>query len=214
MDVARYGGWATPAYTEAKVLENYGRRFRVTFPNEELPAGRPLRTSPLYEAQRAAGAVFGAAWGLEYPLWFAPAGELAEEEVTFRRSNAHGPVGAEVQAVRGGVGLIETTSYAKYEFTGPGAEAFLDRMLAGRMPGQGRMALSPMLNQNGKLIGDFIVARLDPARFHVFGSGPAEDYHLRWWEAHLPPSGVAVRPLREVAGLSIAGPSAVPCWLP
>ena len=44
MDVARYGDWATLAYTNAKVRENYSRRFRITFPNEELPAaGRCTR---------------------------------------------------------------------------------------------------------------------------------------------------------------------------
>lgn len=209
MDVARYGDWATPAYTQAKVRENYGRRFRVTFPNEELPAARPLRTSPLYDRHKANGAVFGAAWGLEYPLWFAPEGTPAVEEVTFHRSNAHGPIGEEVRAVRTGVGIIETTGYARYEFSGPGADAFLDRVLANRLPEVGRIALAPMLNDGGKLIGDFTVARLAADIFHVFGSGPAEDYHCRWWETHMPDTGVVLRPLRDtVAGVSIAGPHA------
>ena len=209
MDVARYGDWATPGYTNAKVRENYGRRFRVTFPNEELPAGRPLRISTLYDRQKAKGAVFGAAWGLEYPLWFAPDGMEPVEDVTFRRSNAHGPVGEEVRAVREAVGVIETTGYAKYAFTGPGAEVFLNHVLANRMPEIGRIVLAPMLNANGKLIGDFTVARLDAETFHVFGTGAAEDYHCRWWEAHMPESGVTLHRLRDtIAGLSIAGPHA------
>ena len=207
MDVARYGDWTTMAYTNAKVRENYGRRFRVTFPNEELPAARPLRTTPIYPQLKAAGAVFGAAWGLEYPLWYGEPGTSPVEEISFRRSNAHVPVGSECAAVRTGVGLIETTGYAKYEFSGPGAEAFLSRVLANRMPETGRVALAPMLNPNGKLIGDFTVARLSDELFHVFGSGGAEDYHLRWWEAHAPTGGVAIRSLRSgMTGLSIAGP--------
>ena len=209
MDVARYGDWATPAYTAAKVTENYGRRFRVTFPNEELPAARPLRTSPLYDRHKAKGAVFGAAWGLEYPLWFAPAGTAPVEEVTFRRSNAHGPVGDEVRAVRESVGLIETTGYARYEFAGPGAEAFLNHVLANRMPERDRIVLAPMLNERGKLIGDFTVARLGAEQFHVFGTGGAEDYHSRWWEAHMPATGVTFTPLRDrLGGVAIAGPHA------
>jgi dimethylglycine dehydrogenase len=209
MDVARFGDWAGRAYTNAKVRENYGRRFRVTFPNEELPAARPLRTSPLYETMQAAGAVFGAAFGLEQPLWFAPKGTVPVEEVTFRRSNAHGPVGEECRAVRTGVGLIETSGYAKYEVAGAQAEAFLNRVLAGRMPPAGRIVLTPMLNAQGKLIGDFTVARLSPDVFHVFGSGPAEQYHMRWWESHAPATGVAIRSLRSaLMGLSIAGPAA------
>jgi dimethylglycine dehydrogenase len=207
MDVARFGDWATPSYTNAKVRENYSRRFRIRFPNEELPAARPLRTTPIYERLEARGALFGASFGLEHALWFAPEGTSREEEVTFRRSNAHGTVGAECRAVREKVGLIEVANYAKYEVTGPGAEAFLARLLAGRMPGTGRIALNPMLNDRGMLIGDFTLARLGPDRFCLFGSGIAEEYHLRWFEQYLPKSGVALRSLRsELLGLAIAGP--------
>jgi dimethylglycine dehydrogenase len=209
MDVARFGDWATRAYTNTKVRENYGRRFRVTFPNEQLPAARPLRTSPLYDRMATAGAVFGVSFGLEQPLWFAPPGTEAVEQVTFRRSNAHLPVGEECRAVRSAVGLIETSGYAKYEFSGPRAEDFLNRVLAGRMPEVGRIALTPMLNEAGRLIGDFTVARLSPDMFYVFGSGAAEEYHMRWWEAHAPASGVTIRSHRAtLMGLAIAGPRA------
>src|SRR5262249_49450275 len=130
-------------------------------------------------------------------------------DVTFRRSNAHGPVGEECRAVRGGVGLMETSTYSKYEVTGAGAEAWLSRLLVNRMPETGRIVLAPMLNPNGKLIGDFTVAKLSPERFFVFGSGIAEDSHMRWFEAQLPDSGVAIRSLRsEITGFSIAGPRA------
>jgi dimethylglycine dehydrogenase len=207
MDVARYGDWATLAYTNAKVRENYSRRFRIRFPNEELPAARPLRTTPVYDRLKAKSAVFGVGYGLEYPLWFAPEGMEPAEEVTFKRSNAHGPVGEECQAVRNAVGLIETSSFAKYEVTGPDAEGWLSHLLANRMPRQGRVVLTPMLNPDGKLIGDFTVAKAGPERFYLFGSGPAEDYHMRWFEAHLPERGVAVRSLRsEILGFSVAGP--------
>ncbi len=208
MDVARYGDWATLAYTNAKVRENYGRRFRVTFPNEELTAGRPLRTSPLYDRMKVANAVFGASFGLEYPLWYAPPGTDAVEEITFHRSNAHAHVADECRAVRTGVGMIETSGYAKYEVVGPGAEEFLSYVLANRMPPVGRIVLAPMLNHNGKLIGDFTVARVNADTFHVFGSGPAEHYHMRWWESLLPATGVTIRSLRStLMGLSIAGPN-------
>ena len=89
MDVARFGDWATMAYTNAKVRENYSRRFRIRFPNEELPAARPLRMTPVYDRLKAQGAVFGAAFGLEHALWFAPPGVEPVEDVTYRRSNAH-----------------------------------------------------------------------------------------------------------------------------
>jgi len=207
MDVARFGDWATMAYTNAKVRENYSRRFRIRFPNEELPAARPLRMTPLYDRLKTKGAVFGAAFGLEHALWFAPAGTEPREDITYHRSNAHGPVGEECRAVRNGVGLLETSNFAKYEVTGPGAGAWLEQILANRLPREGWLTLSPMLNDEGKLIGDFTIANAGRGRFFVFGSGIAEQYHLRWFEAHLPPSGVALRALRtELLGIGIAGP--------
>jgi dimethylglycine dehydrogenase len=209
MDVARYGSWANMAYTDAKVRENYGRRFRITFPNEELTAARPLRTSPLYDRFKAMGACFGASFGLEQALWFARNGEAPVENVTFRRSNAHPIVAEECRAVRQGVGLIEVSGYAKYEVTGAGAETWLSELLANRIPDSGRIALTPMLNDNGKLIGDFTVAKAGDERFYIFGSGAAEEYHLRWFASRLPDNGVRVRPLTsELCGLSIAGPKA------
>ncbi|TMH51481.1 MAG: FAD-dependent oxidoreductase [Betaproteobacteria bacterium] len=207
MDVARFGDWATMAYTNAKVRENYSRRFRIRFPNEELPAARPLRMTPVYDRLKARGAIFGAAYGLEHALWFAPKGTEAREDVTYRRSNAHGPVGDECRAVRNAVGLSEISSFAKYEVTGPGAGAWLERILANKLPREGRLTLSPMLNDNGRLIGDFTVGNAGRDRFFVFGSGIAEQYHMRWFEAHPPPTGAAIRSLRtELLGLGIAGP--------
>jgi dimethylglycine dehydrogenase len=207
MDVARFGDWTTMAYTNAKVRENYSRRFRIRFPNEELPAARPLRMSPVYDRLKAKGAVFGAGFGLEHALWFAPEGIEPIEEVTFRRSNAHPHVAAECRAVRDAVGLLEISSYAKYEMRGPQAEAWIGELFANRVPRVGRILLSPMLSQQGKVIGDFTVARTGAESFLILGSGVAEDYHMRWFEAHVPNAGLVLRSLRtELLGFAIAGP--------
>ncbi|MFL5115445.1 MAG: FAD-dependent oxidoreductase [Microvirga sp.] len=208
MDVARYGDWTTMAYTNAKVRENYSRRFRVRFPGEELPAGRPLRTTPVFDALDREGAVFGAAYGLEHALWYARDGAAREEAWSFRRNNAFAAVARECRAVREGVGLMEISTYAKYDVTGPKAEEFLDHILANRLPKEGRITLSPMLGENGRLLGDFTVARLADERFFVIGSGIAEAYHMRWFERFLP-DGAAIRAYgTDLVGLSIAGPRA------
>ncbi len=208
MDVSRYGDFATLAYTNAKVRENYSRRFSIRYPNEELPAARPLLTTPIYDRLKAAGAVFGASYGLETPLWFAPEG--VKDAFSWRRSTDFETVGAEARAVREGVGLMETSGFAKYAITGEGAEAWLDRLLACRIPQVGRMTLAPMLKDDGKLIGDFTLAKLGEEDFLLIGSGIAEDYHMRWFEAHLPEDGsVSLKALKlELVGLSIAGPKA------
>ena len=207
MDVARFGAFASPKYTSIKVPENYSRRFRLTYPNEELPAARPLRRSPIYDKLKAAGACLGANYGLENALWFAPPGMEPTETPTYRRSEAFPVVRAECQAVRGAVGLYETTNYGKYEVTGHGARAWLDRVLASRLPRAGRLALAPMLNPAGRIVGDLTIACLADNRFLIFGSGFAEEFHLRWfWQAD-PPPDVFVRSLASTMnGVSIAGP--------
>ena len=207
MDVARFGTFATPKYTALKVPENYSRRFRLAYPNEELPAARPVRRSPIYDRLIAAGAVMGANFGLEHALWFAPAGMAPAETPTYRRSEAFPVVRAECQAVRRGVALYETTNYGKYEVTGHGARAWLDRVFASRLPLPGRLALAPMLNPAGRIVGDLSIACLAEDRFLVVGSGFAEEFHLRWFWLSEPPADVFVRSVAStLTGVSIAGP--------
>jgi dimethylglycine dehydrogenase len=210
MDVARFGEWATLGYTNAKVRENYSRRFRIRFPNEELPAARPNQTTALYDRMIAQGAVMGDSWGLETPLWFAPEGVEPKDIVSFRRSNDFEHVKAECLAVRNGVGVTEIANFAKYSINGPGAEAFLSRLMANRMPKAGRIVLTPMLNESGRLIGDFTIAKAGDDRFFMWGSSQAQIYHMRWFERHLPADGsVTIKPLgMSLVGLSIAGPKA------
>nr|WP_295462197.1 FAD-dependent oxidoreductase [Mesorhizobium sp.] len=208
MDVARYGDWATMAYTNAKVRENYSRRFSIRFPNEELPAGRGLKTVPIHDLLAAKGAQFGASFGLEVPLWYAPEG--VRDEFSWRRSSDFVHVGAEAKRVRESVGLSDISVFAKYKVTGAGAEAWLDRMLACRLPKEGRMTLAPMLKEDGKLIGDFTLANLGGGEWLVAGSGVAEEYHLRWFEQHLPEDGSATIAAQgmKLVGLGLAGPNA------
>lgn len=233
MDIARYGDWANMAYTNAKVRENYGRRFRIQFPNEFLPEGRPLQTSPIYDKLCGHNAVWGDGYGLESALWFQEDGKEPVEDVTFARSNAWDQVRAETQAVRAGVGMMETTGFAKFEFSGPGARDYLNRLFTNTIPKAGRMVLAPMVNEGGKLIGDLTVACLGAAsglaegpsatitggatgnvdhaeRFVVFGSGVAERYYERWFDQHLPDDGSVSYTTHswQICGLSIAGPDA------
>lgn len=207
MDVARYGDWTTLAYTNAKVRENYSRRFRIRFPNEELTAARPLRTTPVYEQLRARHAVFGDYCGLEHPLWFAPSAAEAEDRFSFRRSNAHPHVAAECKAVAEAVGLLEISNYGKFEITGKGSAAWLSSIMANKLPNIGRITLTPMLDEKGKLIGDFTICRIGEEHFLLIGTYAAEVYYLRWFERHAPAAGVQVRPCAmQYVGLSIAGP--------
>jgi dimethylglycine dehydrogenase len=209
MDVARMGDYCTRPYTRIKVRENYQRRFAISYPNEELPAGRPLQTTPAYGLWQAQRAVFGAAYGMEHVNYFAAEGEPLCETPTFRRSNAFATVGEECRAVRTAVGINEIHNFAKYDVSGPEAESWLNSITANRMPAEGRIALTPMLNPRGRLIGDFTVAKLGPERFQATASFGAQAYHMRWFLAHLPKQGVTLRNVsQERIGFQIAGPKA------
>ena len=195
MDVARYGDWATLAYTNAKVRENYSRRFRIRFPNEELPAARPLRTTPIYAPLAAEHAVFGDYCGLEHPLWFAPTAAQAQRGHHLPSLQRSSHVAAECRAVREGVGLLEISNYGKFEVTGPGTEEWLSYVMANRVPKVGRIALTPMLNERGKLIGDFTLCR-------VVLAARVPHLHLRCGSA-LPALVRAARAAGERAGASL-----------
>jgi len=208
MDVARFGRWTTPGYTVPKVIENYQNRFSVSYPNEELPAARPNRTTPMYDIWDSMGAVFGQTYGLEVVNYFAPKGEARYETPSFRRSNAFDATGEEVRAVRGGVGINEVHNFGKFRVTGPGARAWLDRVMAGRMPQQGRLSLTPMLAPSGRLMGDFTVSCLGPEEFQLTASYGAQDQHLRWFMDHMDDE-VEVRNISDDwTGFQIAGPKA------
>ena len=186
MDVARFGDWATPDWGTVKSTENYERRFVMTFPNETLPKGRLQKTTALYDRLIAKGARMDQSFGLEHALWFADGPEDAHEDPTFERNRSHEYVAREVKAVQEAVGGIEIANFSKHEFRGPGARAYLDRVLAGHVPKQGRLSLTPMLTEKGRLYGDLTVGCLAENHFMLFGSGAMQEAHRRWFEADLP----------------------------
>ncbi|HVW69887.1 MAG TPA: FAD-dependent oxidoreductase [Steroidobacteraceae bacterium] len=209
MDVARFGDYANRAYVLEKTRENYQRRFILSCPNEELPAARPMRTTPLYDRLVARGAVFGTAAGWEVPLWFADDPASAHEVPSFRRSNAFGSIQAECRAVRESAGLWETSVYCKIEVSGPDATPWLDGIVANRLPAVGRVSLGPLLTPRGRILGDVTVAHLVENRFLLIGSPVAESLYLRWLTSRVGSSRVSVSSrTHSLSGLSLTGPSA------
>ena len=205
MDVARFGSFAeNREYIRQMTGQFYSRRFVMTYPNEQLWAGRPLKMAPAYDAMTDAGAYWGSSYGLEIPIYFAPAG--FEETPTLRRSNAFDIVGEECRGVRSGVGILDITSFSRYEVTGPGAEAWLDRMIAGRLPQPGRIKLAPMLSGDGRLKGDLTLFNWGDGTWWLLGSYYLRAWHMRWFDRHLA-DGVVVRDISDgVVGFSLSGP--------
>ncbi len=210
MDIARFGqGIITPGYTLPKVIENYQKRFSVSYPNEELPAGRPFRTTPMYDIFSDMGAVWGQQYGLEVANYFAREdGEPTYETPSFRRSDAFAVTAREVKAVREAVGINEVQNFGKYAVTGPNARAWLDRIMAGRIPKAGRLSLTPMLSPKGRLIGDFTVSCLGENEFQVTASYGSQAFHTRWFDRNLE-EGVRYENISDRrTGFQIAGPKA------
>ena len=206
MDVARYGRFAeNKQYIKETTGQFYSRRFVMTYPNEQLPAGRNIKTSPAYDAMTEAGAKWGQSWDLEVPLYFAPKG--FEETPTLKRSNAFPIVAEECKAVRERVGLLDITGFSRYEVTGPNAEAWLDRIMASKLPAPGRARLAPMLAEDGRLKGDLTIFNWGDGTWWIMGSYYLRTWHMRWFNDHLD-EGVHVRDLgEEMAGFSLSGPN-------
>ena len=205
MDVARFGSYAeNREYIRQMTGQFYSRRFVMTYPNEQLWAGRPLRTAPAYDEMTEAGAQWGCSYGLEVPIYFAPKG--FEETPTLRRSNAFDIVGEECRRVRDGVGVLDISGYARYEVSGPNAAAWLDRLVASRLPAPGRIRLAPMLGHDGRLKGDLTVFNWGDGTWWIIGSYYLRAWHMRWFNDHLS-DGVSVHDISDgVVGFALAGP--------
>ena len=209
LDVRRFGDYAhSTGYVAERALDVYGREYAIHYPEEERPASRPLKTGPLYDRLLQRGAVYGARFGWERPLWFALEG-AARDGYSFRRGSWHEAVVEECRSVRARVGVLDQTSFAKYEVSGPGAFAFLDRLCANKLPkSPGRMALTQMCTPKGGIECDLTVTKLGDESYYVISAAGTESHDIAWIERHLPDDG-SVR-LANVTGrsgvLTIAGP--------
>ncbi len=207
-DMARFGSWASKAFTKARVGDQYSNRFKIHFPTEERDAGRPVRTRPVFQMQKDLGAQFGLNFGWEHPLWFATDAEPNHETYGFDRQNWWQPVGRECRMVRDAAGIIDISNFAKYQVEGSGASDWLNAVFANHMPkAVGRACLTPLIGKRGGVAGDFTVMRLEENTFMVIGSGMAERYHRRFFrQVPLPEGTTFASKTDSMCGFNVAGP--------
>ena len=190
VDPRRFGDYATGAYLVAKNEEAYRNVFTVHYPDEERPAGRPLRTAPCYERQKAQGAVFGQKFGWERANWFAPPGTPQEDHWSFRRSRWFEHSGNEVRNASANAGLLDMSAFAKCRVSGPGAQAFLDRLVANRIPRRaGPVRLVHALNTRGGVHSEFTVYRESEESFYLVSAGAFQRLDHDWIRRHMPDDG-------------------------
>ena len=208
-DLARFGNWANKSFTRARAFDQYSHRFKIHFPYEEREAGRPIKTRPVYQRQKAMGAVFGLSYGYEHPLWYAAEGVDAKEEYGYERQNWFEPVAAECKALRSAVGVIDISNFAKYSIKGEGSADWLNRVVANHVPTEiGRSCLTPMLGVRGGIAGDFTITKLAENDFLMIGSGIAERYHQRFFNSVPRTETVSLESLTEAwGGFNVAGPN-------
>jgi dimethylglycine dehydrogenase len=207
MDVARFGDYAgNKRFIKETTGQFYTRRFVMTYPNEQLPAGRPLKMAPAYSDMTAAGGRWGASAGLEVPLYFAPAPDFTETP-TLKRSNAFEIVADECRSLRESVGLLDISGFSRFEVSGAGARAWLDRIMACTLPKAGRAKLAPMLSPQGNLKGDLTVFNWGDGTWWIMGSYYLRDWHMRWFHDHMD-EDVTLRDIADdVTGFALSGPN-------
>jgi len=209
VDPRRFGDYATKSFLKEKNEEAYANVFTVHYPDEEREAARPLRTTPCYDRLKAMGAVFGQKFGWERANWFAPEGVAAEDHWSFRRSNWFDYVGAEVANVTTNCGLLDMSAFAKCRIEGPGAEAFLENLIANKLPKKvGRVILAHALAPRGGVHSEFTIMREAEDSFYIVSAGAAQRLDHDWLKKHMPDDrSVSYTNLTNSMGvLVLAGP--------
>ena len=214
VDPRRFGV-VSKNFAKLKNTEAYEHVFIIHYPMEERPGCRPAKVPPSYERMDRMGAVWGQRFGWERPNWFAPEGVERKDAYSFRRSNWFEHVGNEVHATRDRAGLIELSSFSKFEAEGPGVREWLDRLVANNIPrGIGRISLAHALNPSGSIRSEFTITRLSDGpwgeRFFLVSSGAAHDYDLDFLTKLLPGDGsVYLKDVTTQYGVFVlAGPQA------
>lgn len=210
-DPRRYTDYATKSYVVARAIELYQNEYAIGFPVEERPAGRPAKTTPVYEKLKAKGAFFCARGGWERAGYFPSAGQETLQRPSFRRQEmaSFDAVAEECRAVREAVGLLDLGGFSKFMVEGPGAAKWLDRIICGRLPAVGRISLTWILNTRGGIVSEFTISRLAADRFYLVSAAAAEWHDLDVLNGLLPADGsVRIDNLTTRLGaLVLAGPN-------
>ena len=211
-DVRRFG----PQYASSKVLheravESYGAYYKIHWPFEEAKTARGLRRSPLYEALKDRGAVYGSKFGWERPNWFASEGTEAADIGSFGKPNWFDAVAEEHRAIRERVAIIDQSSFGKLELSGTGCVEALDRLAAARVDRPvGRVIYTQLCNGRGGIEADLTICRTGQESFYIVTGSGFVTHDRHWIESHLPPDGqIQLREVTsQVAVLNLCGPLA------
>jgi dimethylglycine dehydrogenase len=172
-DPRRFGNWATKEYTAEVSVADYHHMYYCYKPSEQHAVGRDLRKSSIHDRLKARGAQFAQVFGWERSRWYDTSGK--GEVYSFKRSNWFDAVREEALAVRERVGLMDISTFAKFDVKGRDAYAFLERICANKIPARdGAIILGHLLNANGFIESEITVTRLGPEHFYVLSAAAAQ----------------------------------------
>lgn len=208
-DPRRFGTWANKSYTDEVAIADYHHMYYCYKPGEQHAAGRGLRKSSLHEKLAARGAQFYQVFGWERARWYDNSG--AGETYSFKRSNWWDAVKSEALAVRQRVGLMDLSTFSKFEIKGKDALPFLDRICANKLPAKdGGIILGHLLNENGFIESEITVTRLAEDHYYVLSAATAQQHdldQLNWRKAS--DEDIEISDVTDAFGvLVLAGPNA------
>ncbi|KAI6207567.1 hypothetical protein M3Y96_00022700 [Aphelenchoides besseyi] len=177
-DITRYSRQHTnPQYLYERAPEIASYAFKpLHYSQHQCHTARNLRMSSIYHHLREAGAMFGEIMGYERPLWYEPeAGKDPNRNAIYSgQSSVFGPpswhsnVAREYEACRERVGLIDMTSFSKFDVVGPDSVAFLQRICsAGIDRPIGSTIYTGMQNEFGGYVTDCTLSRLSEREFFI-----------------------------------------------
>ena len=208
-DPRRFGNWADKDYTEEVSIADYHHMYYCYKPGEQHTVGRGLRKSSLYETLKNEGAQFSQIFGWERPRWYDKSGK--GEAFSFKRSNWWDAVKGECEAVRNRVGLMDLSTFSKYEVSGPDAYTYLSRICANKIPAKvGGVMLGHLLNANGFIESEITVTRLAEDHFYVLSAAVAQlhDFDQLNWRVEKGEKVTITDVTDDYGVLVLAGPHA------
>lgn len=175
--------------------QQYDEVYDIIHPLDQQRHSRELRVSPFYPRLKELGARFVFSAGWERPQWFEANEDLLDNYAVPGRKGWEAqnwsPVqGAEHLATRDRAALYDLTPFAKFEVTGSGAVAYLQMLCANDIDKPvGKVIYTAMLDENGGIMCDLTVTRLEQDKYWVVTGGAVHGHDWVWMQKYLPDDG-------------------------